>query len=77
MTIQYIIKPKTEPIKLKNLNVTEFNNKPILFSIIGNYVVNTNKLSYLYCIDEIDLEYKYFFINASSCKMYALCYEKL
>lgn len=82
VSIQYIIMSKNKPIQFmvkKFMNVTEFSNKPISFYIVRIYLVNTNELSDLYLIHEIDLKYKCFFVPVSNCKaiVLSLCHEIL
>lgn len=82
VTIQHIIKPKDKPIKFivnKYLNVSEFCENPISSFVIGMFLVNTNELSDAYCLHEIDLKYKCFFVKVSHCKavISSLCHEIL
>lgn len=82
VSIRHIIKPKDKPIKFmvkKFLNVLEFCNKPISSLIVGIFLVNTNKLSDLYCLHEIDLKYKCFFMRVSNSNaiLSSLCHEIL
>lgn len=66
--VQHIVESKNKPPNLivkHFLSCSEFTNIPDSSFKIGIYIVDTSKMSELYCIDLSDMKYKCFFIRIS------------
>jgi len=66
--VQHIVQPRNKPstrnlIVKRFLNCYEFGATPLSSIEIGVYVVDTTKMSELYCINLADIKYKCFFIR--------------
>jgi len=67
--VQHIVQPQNKPTNLivkQLLSCSEFTNTPESFFKIGVYIVDTSKMSELYCINLTDVKYKCFFIRLSN-----------
>ncbi|CAI6376544.1 unnamed protein product [Macrosiphum euphorbiae] len=66
--VQHIVQPKNKPPNLivkQFISCSEFTNTPESSFKIGVYMVDTSKMSELYCINLTDIKYKCFFISLS------------
>jgi len=81
VSIVNIVKSKDNSVKFfvrKFLNCKEFCNGPVISSlIIGMYTIKTNKISDIYCVNEINLKHKCFCVSVGNdlAIMITLCHE--
>ncbi|KAF0759173.1 Uncharacterized protein FWK35_00032138, partial [Aphis craccivora] len=72
--VQHIVQPQNKPTNLivkQLLSCSEFTNTPESFFKIGVYIVDTSKMSELYCINLTDTiqQFSINFINVSFCRV--------
>jgi len=64
--VQHIVQTQNKPPNLivkQFLSCSEFTNTPESSFKIGVYIIDTSKMSELYCINLTDIKYKCFFIR--------------
>lgn len=68
VSVQYIVQAQNKSVDIivkRFLNCSELNANPLSSMQVGVYIVNTEQMSELYCINLSNIKYKCFFIRSS------------